>query len=364
MDPLLPDHIVELAATARRAFADLGGVELARRAEADLAERARAGDALRALGAADLDPTADADQALAAFALCREAGRVALPYPVEATLCRHAGASVMLVDPAAPLVDHADLLDPMLAVDLTGRVWRAEDAGAPLGSRLAPFAAPVTLHATDRPSSDELGALAAWQWTLTSATVLGFVEAAVDECVEHARSRRQFGERIGDFQAVQFQIADAVVAATGLAELARFTAWRVIELGAAARTDALAFARPRRRRRAQRDADRATAPRRVGRRRGVRHLSVVPPGAGTAPAPRIVRPCPRPARRRHARRRLRLPVPPRRTLALTARPIGSTAECPRAPPPPTVAREHLGVDVRMRRRTPKCSEGQGQLTSG
>jgi acyl-CoA dehydrogenase len=241
MDPLLPDHIVELAATARRAFADLGGVELARRAEADLGERARAGDALRTLGAADLDPTADADQALAAFALCREAGRVALPYPVEATLCRHAGASVVLVDPAAPLVDHADLLEPMLAVDLTGRVWRAEGAGPPLGSRLAPFAAPVTLHATDRPSSDELGALATWQWTLTSATVLGFVEAAVDECVEHARSRRQFGERIGDFQAVQFQIADAVVAATGLAELARFTAWRVIELGAAARTDALAL---------------------------------------------------------------------------------------------------------------------------
>ena len=251
MDPLLPDHIVELAATARRAFADLGGVDLARRAEADLAERARAGDALRALGAADLDPTADADQALAAFALCREAGRVALPYPVEATLCRHAGASVVLVDPAAPLVDHADLLDPMLAVDLDRRgSGEPKSPGRPWAHGWRRSRRRSRCHADRPPVIRRARRLAAWQWTLTSATVLGFVEAAVDECVEHARSRRQFGERIGDFQAVQFQIADAVVAATGLAELAHFTVWRVIELGAAARTDALALPRPRRRRRA------------------------------------------------------------------------------------------------------------------
>jgi hypothetical protein len=239
MDPVLPDHIVELAATARRAFADLGGVDLARRAEADPRAREAAGGALTALGALDIDALADADQALAAFALCREAGRVALPYPLEAMLCRHDGAAVVLVDPRDPLVDHADLLGTMVAVDLAGRVHDATVAGPALGSRLGPFAVPVELHARDGVADADAPATLAW--ALSSATVLGYVEAAVDLCVEHVRTRRQFDQRLGDFQAVQFQIADAVVAASGLAELARFTVWRISELGAGARVDALAL---------------------------------------------------------------------------------------------------------------------------
>ena len=83
MDLVVPDYIVELSASARRAFDDLGGVDLAREAELDPAARARGGDALRALGADDIDPLADVDQALAAFTLCREAGRVAMPWPVD-----------------------------------------------------------------------------------------------------------------------------------------------------------------------------------------------------------------------------------------------------------------------------------------
>ncbi len=241
MDLLLPDHIVELGATARRAFADLGGVDLARRAEADPGERGSAADALRALGAFDIDPLADADQALAAFVLCREAGRVALPYPVEATLCRVDGAPVVLVDPADPLVDHADLLGEMVAVDVTGRVTGAEVAGPPLGSRLAPFAVPVELHAGTSTSSSSSATVATFAWALSSATVLGYVEGSLELAVDHVRTRHQFGQRIGDFQAVQFQIADAVVAERGLTELALFTIWRITELGAAARVDALAL---------------------------------------------------------------------------------------------------------------------------
>jgi acyl-CoA dehydrogenase len=241
MDLELPDHIVELGATARRAFADLGGVDLARRAEADPGARASAADALRALGAFDIDPLADADQALAAFVLCREAGRVALPYPVEATLCRVDGEPIVLVDPADPLVDHGDLLNGMVAVDITGRVTAASVAGPPLGSRLAPFAVPVELTTRDAPTPIAVDAAATFAWALSSATVLGYADASLELAVEHVRTRHQFGQRIGDFQAVQFQIADAVVAASGLAELALFTIWRVSELGSAARVDALVF---------------------------------------------------------------------------------------------------------------------------
>jgi hypothetical protein len=235
MDPILPSHIDELATSARRAFADAGGVDLARAAEADLAERARAADALGALGALEVDALADVDQALAAFVLCREAGRVALPYPLEAVLCRLEDEPVVLVDPVDPLVDHADLLDSMLTIDLAGTAMFATPTGAPLGARLAPFACPVDLGATA--TAD--GAATVMAWTLTSATILGYVEAAVDLAASHVSERHQFGQRIADFQAVQFQVADAVVAVGGLAELALYTIWRATEFGSDALTDAL-----------------------------------------------------------------------------------------------------------------------------
>ena len=246
MDPSLPDHIVELATAARRAFADAGGVDLARRAELDGSARADAAGALGALGGLELDALADADQALAAFALCREAGRVALPYPVDSVAVRAGGTAVVLVSPADPLVDHADLLGDrfgdLAAVDLAGAAYAARADGAPLASRLAPFAVPVALApATPGTAGGAVADAATMAWVLASATTLGYVEGALDLCVAHARDRHQFGQRIADFQAVQFQVADAVVAAAGLAELALFTVWRVTELGAGARTDALAL---------------------------------------------------------------------------------------------------------------------------
>ena len=85
------------------------------------------------------------------------------------------------------------------------------------------------------------GAAVTAAWALSSVTVLGYVEASVELAAAHVRDRHQFGQRIADFQAVQFQMADALVAAKGLAELALFTMWRVSELGSGARTDALAL---------------------------------------------------------------------------------------------------------------------------
>ena len=37
---------------------------------------------------------------------------------------------------------------------------------------------------------------------------LGIAQAALDEAVEYARNRRQFGQRIGDFQLIQAMLAD------------------------------------------------------------------------------------------------------------------------------------------------------------
>ena len=162
-----------------------------------------------------------------------------LPFPLDALVCRVDGRPLALVDAVDPLVDHGDLLEAVVAVDLNGTAYDAVRAGDALGSRLAPFMVPVTL--TARGSGTTVDAASTMAHTLAGAWLLGTVEAAVDRCVEHVTERHQFGQRIADFQAVQFQVADAVVATSGLAELALFTVWRVVELGAGARTDALAL---------------------------------------------------------------------------------------------------------------------------
>jgi alkylation response protein AidB-like acyl-CoA dehydrogenase len=42
----------------------------------------------------------------------------------------------------------------------------------------------------------------------TGALALGIAQAALDAAVGYARERRQFGQRIGDFQGIQFMLAD------------------------------------------------------------------------------------------------------------------------------------------------------------
>ncbi|MGH2686096.1 MAG: acyl-CoA dehydrogenase family protein [Actinomycetota bacterium] len=222
MNPALPDEAVEFGAAAARAFAALGNVDAARRAE-DKPEL-RAGEiaaTLQALGVDELDPRADADALAAAAALCHAAGRVALPYPV---------AGALLADDGIPFamglrVDHGDLFPQWHVAD----VGPAEPAGPPLATRLGPFVTDLTPRSgvtTSRlPTSGDPRTL---RWlALTSWQVLGTVERAIELAVDHVTTRVQFGKPLSAFQAVQFQLADAAVAAAGLRELALFTLWRL-----------------------------------------------------------------------------------------------------------------------------------------
>ena len=249
MNLALPAEAAEFGAAAEKALVAAGGVDLARRAEADPTERERAGAALESLGFRDLDPRADLGTAAAAGELCRAAGRVGLPYPLVPVLLRDPGSGepLAVVDPAPPAgswkVDHADLFPDWCVRALSGAGGRAHPEGERLATRLGPFVA--RLVPSGAPAGVGSGAPAGpavdLYLVLGSWWVLGCVERALELAVDHVGGRVQFGQTLSSFQAVQFQLADVATAVDGLRELCRFTMWRLFSDPDRARPDALAL---------------------------------------------------------------------------------------------------------------------------
>ena len=236
----LPAVAVEFAAAAERAFTDAGGVDLARRCEADPAlRRSVLEPLLERLGAFDLAFGGDADTDVAAAELCRVAGRVALSYPLAATLSSPLGIDEprAVVDPLSPRVDHGDLFGRWIVTGLAGaHSFEAVASDPPLRTRLGPFVVPVRVAGDDLGPADPSGPL-----VLGACTVLGVLERALELTVTHVSEREQFGAPLAALQAVQFQVADAAVAVHSLRELSRFTLWRHAVAGRNALTDALAL---------------------------------------------------------------------------------------------------------------------------
>jgi len=244
VNPVLPDEAVEFGAAAARAFAALGGVDAARRAEDDPTVRAgEVAGALDALGTGDLDPRAGPDALAAAAALCEAAGRVALPYPVAAALLAGAdGRPFALVPDRAARVDHGDLFAAWRVARLGAPAVLATPAGNRLGTRLGPFVTDLAERGP-APGPDDAGD-AALHLTLTACGVLGTADRALELAVEHVTGRVQFGKPIAAFQSVRFTLADTAVAVAGLRELAHFTLWRLADAAGApgaALGDALAL---------------------------------------------------------------------------------------------------------------------------
>jgi acyl-CoA dehydrogenase len=222
----LPETAIDFGATAERAFTDAGGVDLARRAEAEPGMRAElVGPLLDLLGALDLRVADDLDTALAGGELCRVAGRCALPYPVIAVLASgiEDRLPAALVDPVMPRADHGDLFPHWRLAAIDGAVWEGRPEGPPLGTELGPFVVDMVASTTDDPEPVDVPMLL----TLTAWQTLGTLERALELAVEHVNTRHQFGSPLARFQAVQFQIADATVAVQSLRELAHFTLWRL-----------------------------------------------------------------------------------------------------------------------------------------
>ncbi len=246
MNPALPEEAAQFGAAAEKAFTAAGGVDLARRAEVD--PQLRTGpvaQALEGLGVDELDPRTDLDTAAAAAELCRNAGRVVLPYPLVAVLLRDpAGLPFALVPDDHGRANHADLFATWRVAPLKGAAALATPTGARLASKLGPFVTDLVvtdLAVGERRPDRAAGADATWQLVLTGWWILGTTERAVELAVDHVQGRLQFGQPLARFQAVQFQLADAVVAVDGLRELCRFTLWRLFADPAAAPVDALAL---------------------------------------------------------------------------------------------------------------------------
>jgi acyl-CoA dehydrogenase len=234
----LPTDVVAFADSARRRLASLGGPDLALRAEQDRSLREPVGQALSQLGIAELEVRDDAEQLLAASQLCRVAGSLALPWPVVDDLLAVDGSRLALIDPAAPRVDHGDLPGHWRGSDLDGTTYRL-NVGAPSRAKLGPFLVPATCgDPVTAVGSDDVArhlVLGAWR-------ILGGLEAALRQVVEHVGVRKQFGKALAEFQTVRFTVADSSVALRGLEELARFTTWRMETATAAQRSaDAVAL---------------------------------------------------------------------------------------------------------------------------
>jgi len=240
VNPSIPEAAAEFGAAAERAFADLGGVDTARRSETDPDLRStRVAPTLGALGIDALDPRADLETAAAAGELCRVAGRVVLPYPVAGVLLRDPadGLPFAVVPADVCRVDHGDLFGEWRVAALGGRAHSAV-AGSRLGSKLGPF---VTDLAVSHPLPRAADADVLLHFTLSAWQILGVVERSIELAVDHVNTRVQFDKPIASFQAVQFQLADAAAASEGLRELAKFTLWRLTASPADALPDVLAL---------------------------------------------------------------------------------------------------------------------------
>ncbi len=92
--------------------------------------------------------------------------------------------------------------------------------------------------ATEIPSKIDSEALLAVGLVLVAAEALGAGQAALDMAVEHAKTREQFGEKIGRFQAIKQKLADDLLAIEG----ARSAIWGALQSqrgGAPAPRDAM-----------------------------------------------------------------------------------------------------------------------------
>ncbi len=188
--------------------------------------------------------------ALELVAALEALGRAVFPGPLPATFLatqllgdadrRTISAGVAIVSVGTPpLLPWAPLAQLFVALE-DGRAWKAAPRGAieavdTLGGE--PWGR-VELERVEELRSVERGLV------LYDVALATYLAAAglrlVEDTAEHARSRRQFGRAIGEFQAVAHPLADCLMALSGAATLARAAAFHFDPGHAAAAASAAA----------------------------------------------------------------------------------------------------------------------------
>jgi hypothetical protein len=237
----LGDEALAYGRLARQAVEEAGGDRLIQLAEDEPGRRESIfAPVFGELGAWQLEPRADHDDLEAAAALCRAAGYWCVAYPLAERLARPADLAadgLVVVAPARPSAAVAGLDLRWAAVTLAGSrgmVSAVRPDGPP---RTAAFTAALNLAAVDDDGAKDLAlALVLPCWTL-----LGMLDRAIDLARGYVLVREQFGQRLSEFQGVQFQLTDAEVERGGVEMLARYALWSVQAGLPGAAEDALAL---------------------------------------------------------------------------------------------------------------------------
>jgi alkylation response protein AidB-like acyl-CoA dehydrogenase len=117
---------------------------------------------------------------------------------------------VFVVDPKA----HGIKISPMVAMDLTRKLYSIEFSNAP---------------------AEEIGAISDLPRALDIATaslaaeLVGGMQRTLDLTVEYAKTRKQFGKPIGMFQAVQHQCADMYLETESARSAVYYAGWALEE---------------------------------------------------------------------------------------------------------------------------------------
>jgi alkylation response protein AidB-like acyl-CoA dehydrogenase len=101
----------------------------------------------------------------------------------------------------------------------------ADSPGADLGRAIRTIAPSPTPKLLGRLDPSQLSHWYAFALVMVSSELLGAARSLVQQSVDYARERRQYGQPIGSFQAVQHLLADATVLIEVCTSATRYAAW-------------------------------------------------------------------------------------------------------------------------------------------
>lgn len=225
MKSTISDEARELGLAVTEVLEGAGGVDLARRFEADPGSRQRiAEDLLDPIGLWEIEPREDQVQLEAAAEACRAAGGQLLMYPIAERLARPRDADALMLVPlhGRGVAAHADIDMSWAAATLNGNAATVTSRGPLVGEKLAAFVAEAEYTVTDaRQENADLGIVLQTWW------LLGVLERTLADTVVYTNERVQFGRPIVKFQGTQFALSSAAVAVQGLSALAKYTIWSI-----------------------------------------------------------------------------------------------------------------------------------------